>query len=91
MKFAVKGAAVVALLATLASPAHGWGVREYRMPPIGEPVCGDPDGGNGFAMGELGPERTPIMKRPAFIWTIGIFGLQIFAVPESLESSTRLK
>jgi hypothetical protein len=45
MKFAVKGAAVVALLMALGwlSPAHGYGVREYRMPPIDEPVCGDPD------------------------------------------------
>ena len=45
MKFAVKGAAVLALLMALgwSSPAHGYGVREYQMPPIEEPACGDPD------------------------------------------------
>jgi len=63
MKFAVKGAAVVAVVVSCwiglwASPVHAAGVREYRLPPADEPAMGDPDSPGGSAIarpvGEMG-------------------------------------
>ena len=80
MKFAVRAAAVLAVIMLIGlpglspRPAQASGVRVFHLPPGETPVMGDPDGGNGFAS-----QRIPVSGSASPVRKLAMLQVQFAA------------